>query len=320
MSKICIVLATYNGAKYLPAMLDSLVAQSRPVDVMIVVDDGSNDNSCEVLEQYGGRLPLQIFRSEKNQGHQAAFSRALTIAQQQLTGDDMIALADQDDVWLPQKLEMLANALDETVDGQKLDLVFGDAQVVNGEGELIADSWRKLSSIPEHLSLRALCTGFSNVTGCLSMFRASLLDVVLPIPQDVYVHDQWITLCASSRNGYRAISEPVLQYRIHGDNAIGLGDKCTWSAKHQMNLNWARMLLKTQVFLNFSEADKEFVVDYVKYMESRLNKSLIPGFLPWVFANADSLYPHIHAFSGKLPRILYGMVGVPFAKRFLGKK
>lgn len=301
-------------------MLDSLVVQSRPADSVIVVDDGSKDSTLQILEQYRDRLPLQIFPSEQNQGHRAAFSRALTIARQQLSADDYIALADHDDVWLPGKLEILAAALDKEQDGRKLDLVFGDAEVIDGEGRSIAPSWRKLSKIPEHLSFKTLCTGFSNVTGCLSMFRASLLDVVLPIPQDVYVHDQWITLCASFRGGYAPVKEPVIQYRLHGSNAIGLGNKCTWSGKHQLNLNWAKMLSKTALFESFDEKDKVFVRKYIKYMESKFNSYLIPQYLPWLYANSFALYPHIHGFCGKIMRVLFGMAGIPFAVRFMGKK
>ena len=320
MPKICVVLATYNGAKYLSAMLDSLVGQTRPAESVIVVDDGSRDETVQVLRQYADRLPLQIFVSEKNQGHRAAFSRALTIAQQQLSPDDFIALADQDDVWLPNKFEVLSKALEREQDGRKPDLVFGDAQVIDGDGKIVAPSWRKLSRIPEHLSLRTLCTGFSNVTGCLSMFRTSLLDLVLPIPEDVYVHDQWITLCAASRNDYAAVSDAVIQYRIHGNNAIGLGDKCTWSGRHELNLNWAKMLSKTALFESFPKKDQIFVQTYIRYMEKKFNSYLIPQYLPWLYANSCALYPHIHNFWGKLNRVLFGIAGIPFAKRFMGKK
>jgi len=320
MSKICIVLATYNGAKYLPAMLDSLVGQSRPADSIIVVDDGSKDETVQILEQYKDRLPLQIFPSEKNQGHRAAFSRALTIAKQQLSADDYIALADHDDVWLPKKLELLADTLDKEQDGKKLDLVFGDAEVIDGEGNPIAPSWRKLSKIPDHLTLRTLCTGFSNVTGCLSMFRASLLDVVLPIPEDVYVHDQWITLCAASRGGYGAVSDAVIQYRIHGNNAIGLGDKYTWSGKHQLNLNWARMLSGTKLFQTLDEGDRKFVEGYIGYMDARTRFGLIPHYFFWVFANRKALFPHIHDVFGMAARLLFSIIGIPLAKKCFGKK
>ena len=123
MARIYVVLATYNGEKYLSKMLDSLMAQSRPADKIIAVDDGSKDRTPEILKSYQDALPLQITCLEKNSGHRAAFSRALEIAQPQLADDDLIALADQDDVWLPQKLDQLEKAIATT----KASLAFGDA-------------------------------------------------------------------------------------------------------------------------------------------------------------------------------------------------
>ena len=106
MARICVVLATYNGEKYLSKMLDSLVAQSRPADVIIAVDDGSKDSTCEILEKYRDTLPLQIEALPQNTGHRAAFSHALTLAQKFITEDDLIALADQDDVWQRDRLHV----------------------------------------------------------------------------------------------------------------------------------------------------------------------------------------------------------------------
>ena len=107
MAKIGIVLATYNGEKYLSQMLDSLIAQKRPADFIVAVDDGSKDSTPEILKSYEGRLPLQVTCLPQNTGHRAAFSKALELAAPQLGENDLIALADQDDVWLPAKLQIL---------------------------------------------------------------------------------------------------------------------------------------------------------------------------------------------------------------------
>ena len=128
MAKIGIVLATYNGEKYLAQMLDSLVAQTRQADFIVAVDDGSKDNTPAILKNYENRLPLQVTILEKNSGHRAAFSKALELAQPQLSDSDLIALADQDDIWLPHKLDILEKLIQDKA------LVFGDAQVVDADG------------------------------------------------------------------------------------------------------------------------------------------------------------------------------------------
>ena len=122
MAKIGIVLATYNGEKYLRQMLESLLAQTRPADFIVAVDDGSKDCTLEILKSYQDRLPLQISISPQNMGHRSAFSKSLELARPQLGDDDLIALADQDDVWLPQKLEILEKAI-ETNDEISGDIV-----------------------------------------------------------------------------------------------------------------------------------------------------------------------------------------------------
>ena len=111
MIKIGIVLATYNGEKYLSQMLDSLLAQTRPADFIVAIDDGSKDDTPNILKGYEGRLPLQVTCLPHNTGHRAAFSKALELAAQQLGEDDLIALADQDDVWLPKKLQILEDTI-----------------------------------------------------------------------------------------------------------------------------------------------------------------------------------------------------------------
>ena len=142
MAKICIVLATYNGEKYLAQMLDSLVAQSRPADMIIAVDDGSTDSNAQILKNYTSKLPLQITFSPKNQGHREAFSKALEIAKEKLQPEDLVALADQDDIWLPHKLSILEKEI-----GTVPSLIFGDAQVIDENGNVTAESWRADSHI-----------------------------------------------------------------------------------------------------------------------------------------------------------------------------
>ena len=230
-----------------------------------------------------------------------------------------MALADQDDIWLPQKLQVLEKALQEN----DASLVFGDAQVIDSENHIIGNSWRQMDGIPAHLSLRAILTGFTNVTGCMTLFRANLLRQILPIPEKVPVHDQWIAFCASAfpgKHGNLSIGEPVIQYRIHGENAIGLGHTHTWTGNLKLNLQWAKMILDSRHFEALSASDQKFLKRYTAYIEDRLHKAFLPQYLAWVTKNSASLYPHVHGFFKYIPRILYGIVGAPIITRFFGKK
>lgn len=320
MSKIGIVLATYNGEKYLSQMLDSLLAQTRPADFIVAVDDGSKDQTTNILQSYAGSLPLQITCLPQNQGHRAAFSKALELAAPQLSDEDFIALADQDDIWLPQKLQLLEKALQTS----NANLVLGDAQVIDSEGKIIGKSWRQMSGIPEHLSLKAILTGFTNVTGCMTIFKAKLLKQILPIPEQIPVHDQWITFCAcveaQSDSAVKSINDAVIQYRIHEQNAIGLGKTHTWTGNLKLNLQWANAILATPHFKELSSSDQKFLKRYIAYVQDLLTKPFIPKYFVWIAQNASSIYPHVKGFFGLFTHTIYGIVGAPIITKFFGRK
>jgi glycosyltransferase involved in cell wall biosynthesis len=295
-------------------MLDSLVAQTKPADVIIAVDDGSKDSTCEILERYKDKLPLKITQFEKNRGHRAAFSTALEKAAALLEDDDLIFLADQDDIWLPNKLEVMSQKIGDN------SMIFGDAEIIDGEGKVTDSSWRKKAEIVEQLSQQALLTGYTNVTGCMVAFKAGLLKMVLPIPQDVPVHDQWITLCATAENGYRAIADKVIQYRIHGNNAIGEGNK-TWSEKLQTNLQWAKAVRGSNLFEKLPNESRQFLDKFILFLKLRFSHAFLsPLWFPWIVKNARHIYPQVHSAPQMIGRILFSFVGVSTAKKFFNKK
>ena len=295
-------------------MLDSLVAQTRQADVIIAVDDGSKDSTCEILERYKDRLPLEITKFEKNKGHRTAFSTALEKAREKLTDDDLIFLADQDDIWLPNKLEVMCQKIGSN------SMIFGDAGIIDGKGKVTDSSWRQKAKIVEQLGQRALLTGYTNVTGCMVAFKAGLLKTVLPIPQDVPVHDQWITLCATIGNGYCAIADKVILYRIHSNNAIGEGNK-TWSEKLQTNLQWAKAVRGSNVFEKLPDKSRRFLDKFIQFLELRFSHAFLsPLWLPWIVHNARHIYPQVTSTTQMIARILFSFAGVSTAKKFFHKK
>lgn len=314
MARIYVVLATYNGEKYLSKMLDSLMAQSRPADKIIAVDDGSKDRTPEILKSYQDALPLQITCLEKNSGHRAAFSRALEIAQPQLADDDLIALADQDDVWLPQKLDQLEKAIATT----KASLAFGDAEVINGDGQIIAPSWQKFSGIEKRVSILQQIAGINNVTGCTSIFKASLLSSVLPIPEGVTVHDRWIAIIAEKNDGIATIDMPVIQYRIHGENAVGGATEKSMRKTIEERIRWVGTLLVHKERIRLTDEETRFAVELKAQAEERLHKKIMLSKLLWNFAHRKELFlkdSPVRTFK----RVLFSVIGLPLASRLFGK-
>ena len=312
MAKIGIVLATYNGEKYLAQMLDSLVAQTRPADFIVAVDDGSKDNTPAILKSYQDRLPLQVTILEKNSGHRAAFSKALELAQPQLSSNDLIALADQDDVWLPQKLEILEKEI------QDKSLVFGDAQVVDANGKIIAESWRSYSKIEKKISIEQQIAGINNVTGCLSLFSASLLDAILPIPEGVTVHDRWIAMLADKHNGVAAIDTPVVQYRIHGNNAVGGVAAPSMSKTLETQIQWTQTILDNAKRLDLTEKEIRFAKNLLSLTKDRLTHGFTPFHLLWIAKHRHKLFLKDSA-AVTLKRILFTAVGLPLARKIWKK-
>lgn len=314
MAKICIILATYNGEKYLSKMLESLVVQNRPADFIIAVDDGSKDSSVQILEKFKDRLPLQITVSPQNQGHRAAFSKALQLAEHQLADNDLIALADQDDIWLPNKLQILEDSLKDC----EQDLVFGDAQVIDGDGRITHESWRAQALIQNKISMEQQIAGINNVTGCLCLFRASLLPKIMPIPEGVTVHDRWIAMMAQKNGGVKSIDQAVIQYRIHGENAVGGVTAPSMSKTLETQISWARTILNNSQRLGLNESEISFGNHLIKLTEKRLEKGLVLGELPWILRNRKKLFLQGSTLQ-TLKRVLFTAIGLPLARKLWGK-
>ena len=313
MPKLYIALATYNGEKYLPWMLDSLLLQTRPADKVFAVDDGSTDGTVAILESYKNRLPLDIHPQKENRGHRAAFNLALELVQKEAAPEDFIALADKDDVWLPEKLKILSEKIGNA------DLVFGDAEVIGKDGEKIAGSWRALANISTQNTILEQVAGTNNVTGCTSLFRASLLSKALPIPEGISVHDRWIAMLAQKNKRDKAISDKVIQYRIHDCNAVGLGNKLSFSNSLKEQGLWLAAILKNTERLSLSDAEIQFCKEFAALIERRQTQGISFSRLPWIFKNRNILFPNTHG-KALIQKILFTAVGTPVATRFFGKQ
>ncbi len=227
--RISVAMATCNGAVYLPEQLRSITGQSRLPDEMIVSDDGSDDRTLEVLRSFASSsvFPVTILRNDERVGPGGNFARAIERCQ-----GDWIALSDQDDVWLPNKLEVLVSYADDLAG-----LVFCDALLCEDSGRVTGKTqWGRLgfgrrarkrfAADPFAALLR-----FNVVTGMSMMFRSSLRGLVLPIPE-LWVHDEWIALLASAVSEVRTIDRPLAHYRQHTSQQIGGADGLIGQLRH----------------------------------------------------------------------------------------
>lgn len=216
-------MCTYNGAEFLPAQWESILAQSRRPDEIVVCDDGSGDDSRSLLEKFVAESPIPVTLrfNEKNLGSVKNFEQAIRLC----TGD-VIALSDQDDVWLNDKLQTIEAAFDKNPNAG---LVFSNAEIVSENLEPLGRRmWTEVGFTPEKRKLIArgralevLITGWT-VTGATMAFRSQFVNLSLPIPDGIaMIHDGWIALTIAAVADVVAIDEPLIQYRQHERQQIG---------------------------------------------------------------------------------------------------
>jgi hypothetical protein len=219
---ISIAMCTYNGEVYLSDQLVSIANQTHPSDELVICDDGSTDNTLQILHQFGKEapFPVKVYRNQQRLGPTKNFEKALS-----LCSGDFVFLSDQDDVWMPQKVNTLIQALKNNPGAG---YVFSDAVIVD---ELLRPMgytmWQSIEFIRgqrrqfEQGKQLAVLVKHNVVTGATMAFRAELKSIILPIPDEI-IHDEWIALLATSLGMYGVlIEEPLIQYRQHPQQLIG---------------------------------------------------------------------------------------------------
>lgn len=221
---ITVVLCTYNGAAFLREQLESLAAQTRRPDELIVSDDASTDDTLALADDFAkdAPFPVCVHAHSANLGFIGNFERGIALA-----GGDIIALCDQDDVWRPNKLAVLAEIFESD---PKVGLAFSN-------GDVVDDSLRPLGqtlfqyagfSPDKQAKLRRgdaidVMLDANVVTGATLAFRSTLRETSLPIPRDTgRYHDAWIALVASALSEVDFAGEPLILYRQHSFQVTGV--------------------------------------------------------------------------------------------------
>lgn len=206
MSLVSIAMCTYNGAKYLEQQLDSLCAQSYTNLEIIVVDDCSSDETVEILRRYELKdNRIHVYSNEQNLGFTQNFSKAIS-----LCSGDFIALADQDDIWKSEKIELFLESIEENL------LIYSDAILIDEHNAPLSHQLIR----PYHSLVKGKCNKAFLFLNCVSgntlMFKRELLEYILPIPPISY-HDVWIAYVASSIGTITYTDEAMIYYRRHTD-------------------------------------------------------------------------------------------------------
>jgi glycosyltransferase involved in cell wall biosynthesis len=250
-----VVMPTYNGEKYLAQQVESIYGQTVRPDRLVIRDDGSTDGTIcliKALQQRYGEWINQLEGSE-HLGCCASVSILLEAAQARY-----VALADQDDIWHPDKLEKSLLLLCELEKIHGVDmplLIHGDLRLVDAEGKSTGHTFLAYQRLdPRRTSPVDLA--FTNVvTGCTCLFNRALLGKALPIPVEAEMHDWWMALVASAFGYIGFLSNPYIDYRQHDQNLLGA-----------RGLGWRYWLSRVNSLL-IGKRDKRRVLGVLRQLE-----------------------------------------------------
>lgn len=290
--KISVALCTYNGEKFLSEQLDSILDQSVKPDEIIVCDDGSKDSTISILENYKDKYKgmIKIYQNRINLGFVKNFEKAVSYC----TGE-IIFLSDQDDIWYINKIEEFVKVFENN---SECLYIFSDAMVTDEIGnnmnytlwEVVGFNEIKQKQFTDDIQNKMLLFRDNFVQGASLAIRSKSKKFILPFSEN-YFHDYWIATILSliSRNAGALIREPLISYRRHDSQNLGLQkDSRNFFQKQLVHFGNLKNFFRTQIsettnrieilkeFRNqlfsvaeFSIENRNFLNDYIYFYQIR---------------------------------------------------
>ncbi len=265
---IDILLPTYNGEKYLKEQIDSILNQTYKNIRLIISDDCSKDSTPKILEEYRGKDErIELYLQKENIGVVKGIEFLLKKVK-----SNYYMLADQDDVWLPMKVEKSI----ETLKKENADLVFGDLEVVDQDLKTMYPSFgdfmllnRKINKYINSYKVNYL---YNCVTGCTVLSKKEFIEKILPIPTEskYLIHDHWIGLVVALNGKLAYMPEKYIKYRQHGNNQVGT-DKISHGFKNIEQVRELFINVKLGVFGTYVNNKEKFSKELQEQNEKALN-------------------------------------------------
>lgn len=212
MLSVC--MATYNGEKYIREQLESILVQLSKEDEVVISDDSSTDRTVAIIKEFRDDR-IVLFENQKFRSPVFNFQNSLHHAK-----NDIIILSDQDDIWKSNKVEILMQYI------YKYDLILSDAEVIDKDGNIIENSFYRKNGSKKGLVKNIIKNSY---LGCTMAFNRSILEMSLPFPKDLSMHDWWIGLVGELFGETYFIKNKLISYRRHDNNASSTSEKSEYS-------------------------------------------------------------------------------------------
>lgn len=267
---VSIALCTYNGEQYLKEQLDSLVKQDYPNLEIIAVDDRSKDSTAVILNGYSHQYPnIKVYINEVNLGYKKNFEKAI-----QLCKGEYIALSDQDDIWVSDKISKLIVAIKDAV------LIYHDSLLIDHNGTSLNKKMSDILNMYQGNNFKPFL--ISNcISGHACLFKKQFAEKTIPFPEKV-MHDQWLAFCAANLGNITYLNESLVKYRQHEntDTNILRFERKKISKKISGREKVINISEQLDAFHNFRHnKDQKFIkmlrLEYLKNLNSYLSPKLV---------------------------------------------
>jgi glycosyltransferase involved in cell wall biosynthesis len=275
---VSIALCTFNGADYIKAQLDSLIAQTYTELEIIIVDDCSTDATLQIVDEYSKKYPcIKVYQNRKNLGYIKNFERAIGLC----TGD-FIALCDQDDIWDKNKISMLVANIGENI------LIYHDSEFINQDGRSLG---KKVSDIRNCYSggdSRVFL--FENcISGHAMLFTKEMLKHFYGF-NNVVMHDWWLAYIAANNGSVVFLNHSLVKYRQHQKASTNILRQNRGQKKQHSLKKIEKQLEITAAFAAYPQnTELNFKHQLLKLMHKRLYSYISPQLMFFVFKNRKTL-------------------------------
>lgn len=293
---VSVALATYNGEEFLRDQIESIYAQTYKNIEVIVCDDSSTDSTTKILDEYVASHGLKYYLNKNNIGFMRNFEKTIS-----LCSGDYVALSDQDDVWLPNKISVLVDNIGDN------DLVCSNAILIDKKGDVLKGRWRTGDICFNSRDTFEFLLYRNFVTGCTSMIKKNLIKEAFPIPNNEKYHDWWLAIFAAQRNGIVYLKQPLISYRQHERQDTGAGRV----SKISMFISvFNKYFGKNEENVKFSQMQKNRIMGLLKKVSKAGNVKMMNEALIYFDDMGSNKRIHLRALwiSIKKYRLLYKVI------------